>query len=106
MDLREEDERRRHGMIPGAVHVPRGELEFYFDSSNPLHLPALESGDSYLLFCAGGWRSALAADTLTRLGVKDVSHLDGGFSAWVAAGGPVAFEVPNVASDGDAAPAR
>lgn len=89
IDLRESDERERHGWIPGAVHVPRGELEFYVDPTCPLHEPRLNDPRPFILYCAGGWRSALAACTLVDLGVTDVSHIDGGFGAWASAGLPV-----------------
>ena len=88
VDLREPGERLRHGQIPGAFHAPRGLVEFWFDSTPGLGKPELtETGTTYLLFCAAGWRSALAAKSLQDMGVPYVCHMEGGFEAWVAAGG-------------------
>ena len=89
VDLRESEERREHGAIPGAVHMPRGMLEFYADASLPYHRKELEQGRRIVLHCASGGRSALAADLLRDMGYTNVAHLDGGFNAWKAAGKPV-----------------
>ena len=77
------------GIIPGAFHAPRGLLEFWFDSTTDTGKPALtRAGVNYVLFCAAGWRSALAALALQEMGVDQVCHIAGGFSAWKAAGAP------------------
>ncbi len=90
VDLRDVRELEREGMIPGALHAPRGMLEFWVDPESPYHKPALnQPGRRYVLFCAGGWRSALAAQTMQQMGVESVGHVDGGFGAWKAAGAPV-----------------
>lgn len=89
VDLREPEELATHGRIPGAVHVPRGMLEFRCDPTSPYHEPALDPSRRTLLYCASGGRSALAADVLTGFGY-DVAHLDGGFASWTEAGHPVA----------------
>jgi rhodanese-related sulfurtransferase len=65
-------------------------LEFWVDPESPYHRAAFAPGRPLLLFCAAGWRSALAARTLMEMGVEPVSHLEGGFGAWKAAGAPVA----------------
>ena len=88
VDLRESEERREHGAIPGAVHMPRGMLEFYADSTLPYHRRELESGRRIILHCASGGRSALGADLLQDMGYTNVAHMDGGFTAWKAAGRP------------------
>jgi rhodanese-related sulfurtransferase len=90
VDLREVRELEREGVIPGAVHAPRGMLEFWVDPESPYYREVFASGRPLLLFCAAGWRSALAARTLMEMGVEKVAHLEGGFSAWKAAGAPVA----------------
>ncbi len=90
VDLRDIRELQREGTIPGAFHAPRGMLEFWVDPDSPYHKPIFASGKRFVLYCASGWRSTLAADTLTRMGVPRVSHLDGGFTAWKKAGLPVA----------------
>jgi rhodanese-related sulfurtransferase len=88
VDLREPGEREQ-GAIPGAVHAPRGMLEFWADPTSPYHRAEFDPNGRVILYCAGGGRSALAADTLQRMGYANVAHLDGGFNAWKAAGQPV-----------------
>lgn len=89
VDLREPGERQREGGIPGAYNAPRGLLEFWFDDTADTGKPPLtRRGVRYVLFCAAGWRSALAARSLQDMGVPEVCHLGGGFSAWRAAGAP------------------
>ena len=77
------------GVIPGAVHAPRGMLEFHADPTSPLHKAELDPAKRVILHCASGGRSALAGQTLKSLGYQNVGHLDGGFKAWQAAGKPV-----------------
>jgi rhodanese-related sulfurtransferase len=92
VDVREADE-RLDGIITGAVHVPRGILEFRADPASPYHDERLHPGRRVLLHCASGGRSALAAETLRSLGYGDVAHLAGGITAWREAGLPVMNEV-------------
>lgn len=89
VDLRDIRELHREGTIPGAFHAPRGMLEFWVDPASPYHKAIFASGKRFVLYCASGWRSTLAADTLTRMGVPRVSHLEGGFTAWKKASLPV-----------------
>lgn len=86
IDLREEDERRRLGMISGAIEAPRGMLEFWADPASPYHRPEFDPNARIILVCASGGRSALAADTLQSMGYGRVAHLDGGLKAWVSSG--------------------
>ena len=88
VDLRESEE-LAGGRIPGAVHVPRGMLEFRADPTSPYHDAALDPSARVILHCAAGGRSALAAATLKEMGYENVAHLDGGFGAWQGAGKPV-----------------
>lgn len=91
VDIREPGELAREGMVPGATFAPRGVLEFWVDPASPWHKPVFGApGQHLVLYCALGWRSALAAQALQEMGVPQVSHLGGGFSAWKAAGGAVA----------------
>lgn len=90
IDLRDIRELEREGTIPGAFNAPRGMLEFWADPESPYHKPVFASGKRLLLFCAMGWRSALATRTLQEMGLDNVAHLDGGFKAWKEGGGPVA----------------
>ena len=89
IDLREPGEREEQGTIPGAVHAPRGMLEFWADPTSSYHRAEFDPNRRVILHCAGGGRSALAADTLQQMGYANVAHLDGGFNAWKAANQPV-----------------
>ncbi len=89
VDLREPEERQEQGAIPGAVHAPRGMLEFWADPASSYHRAEFDPNRRIILHCAAGGRSALAADTLQQLGYANVAHLDGGFNAWKAADRPV-----------------
>lgn len=89
VDIRDIRELSRAGRIPGAVHAPRGMLEFWIDPQSPYHKPVFAQDKRFVFFCAGGWRSALATRTAQTMGMRPVCHIDGGFSAWDKAGGPV-----------------
>lgn len=80
LDVREGDEFMQ-GRIPGAVHIPRGVLEFKLD-----HPALVDPSKPIVVYCKAGGRGALAAQTLTRLGFADVCNLAGGFAGWVDAG--------------------
>jgi rhodanese-related sulfurtransferase len=89
VDLRDIRELQRDGRVPGAFHCPRGMLEFWIDPTSPYHKPVFAQDKRFVFFCAGGLRSALAAQTAQRMGLKPVAHIAGGFGAWKKAGGPV-----------------
>jgi rhodanese-related sulfurtransferase len=89
VDLREPEERAGAGVIKGAVHAPRGMLEFYADPTTSYHRAEFERERRVILHCASGGRSALACDILKRLGYSRVAHLDGGLKAWRELGFPV-----------------
>ena len=89
VDIRDARELQREGRIPGAFHTPRGLLEFWVDPESMYFKPVFGEGRRVVLFCAAGWRSALAAKTLQDMGLPRVCHVDGGFTAWRAAGAPV-----------------
>lgn len=91
IDIRDVRELQREGMIPGALHAPRGMLEFWVDPESPYHKPIFTSDKRFILYCASAWRSALATAQLVRMGLPRVCHLENGFSAWKTAGQPVAF---------------
>lgn len=88
VDIRDAPELEENGRIPGAVHIPRGMLEFRADTTSPYHQPPLDPSRRVILHCASGGRSALAARTLQEMGYEHVSHLDGGINAWKEAGKP------------------
>lgn len=90
VDLRDVRELEREGVIPGAFHAPRGMLEFWVDPESPYHKPVFGQDKRFVLFCAAGWRSALATKTLQDMGLPKVAHIDGGFTAWKERGGTVA----------------
>jgi rhodanese-related sulfurtransferase len=92
VDLRDIRELTREGRIPGAFHCPRGMLEFWIDPNSRYHKPVFAQDKRFVFFCAGGLRSALAAQTASRMGLRPVSHIKGGYGAWQKAGG--AIEMP------------
>ena len=89
VDLRDPRELEREGKMPGAFHCPRGMLEFWIDPESPYAKPVFQQDKKFVFFCAGGWRSALAAKTAQDMGLKPVAHMRGGFGAWKKAGAPV-----------------
>ncbi len=75
LDVREPDEYEQ-GALPGAVHIPRGHLESQVENK-------IGDRDAHIVvYCAGGTRSAFAADTLAQLGYADVVSMAGGFNKW------------------------
>jgi rhodanese-related sulfurtransferase len=95
VDLRDPRELEREGRVPGAVHCPRGMLEFWIDPESPYHKPVFAQDRTYVFFCAAGWRSALSTATAQDMGLKPVAHVEGGFTAWKNAGGPVETAEPS-----------
>lgn len=89
VDIRDIRELQREGKVPGAFHCPRGMLEFWIDPNGSYFKPVFGQDKKFVFFCAGGMRSALAAQTAQRMGLKPVAHIRGGFGAWKKAGGPV-----------------
>ena len=88
VDVRDIRELQREGKIPGALHAPRGMLEFWIDPASPYHKDVFASGKRFVFYCSKGWRSALAAQVAQKMGLS-AADIEGGFSAWVAADGPV-----------------
>ena len=89
VDIRDPRELQRDGKVPGAFHCPRGMLEFWIDPASPYHKPKFAEDKRFVFFCAAGWRSALSAATAHDMGLQPVAHMEGGFTAWREAGGPV-----------------
>jgi rhodanese-related sulfurtransferase len=78
------------GTVVGSYHAPRCMLEFWVDPESPYHKKIwADDSKEFILFCGAGWRSALAAKTLQDMGMTNVAHMDGGYEAWVNAGGQV-----------------
>ena len=89
VDIRDIRELQRDGRVPGAFHCPRGMLEFWIDPQSPYHKDIFAQDKTYVFFCAGGMRSALATKTAQDMGLTPVAHIEGGFGAWKKAGAPV-----------------
>ena len=94
VDIRDIRELQRDGKVPGAFHCPRGMLEFWIDPESSYHKAQFAQDKRFVFFCAGGMRSALAAQMAQRMGLKPVAHIRGGFGAWKNAGGPVEAASP------------
>ena len=93
VDIRDPRELARDGKVPGAFSCPRGMLEFWIDPASPYHKDVFARDVKYVFYCASAWRSALATKVAQDMGLSPVAHIEGGFSAWKKAGGPVE-EVP------------
>jgi len=90
VDIRDVRELDREGRVPGAVHAPRGMLEFWVDPESPYHRDVFAQADkTYIFFCAAAWRSALATKAMQDMGMENVAHIEGGFSAWREQGAPI-----------------
>jgi len=94
VDLRDVRELWREGTVPGALHVPRGMLEFWVDPESPYARDIFQSGKRFVFFCAMDRRSALATKAVQDMGLAPVCHLEGGFTAWREAGGEVEKREP------------
>ena len=81
VDVREDNE-WASGHIPGAVHMGRGIIERDIEVKVP------ETSTKMILYCGGGFRSALVADNLQKMGYRNLESMDGGWRGWVAAGLP------------------
>ena len=88
IDVREESEVFNLGLIKNAVHIPRGLIEFKLSPNSQNNPVLINDNTNILVYCAGGYRSALAAKTLLDLGFKNVYNL-GGFKEWVESGGEI-----------------
>ena len=86
VDIRDIRELDRDGRLPGAIHAPRGMLEFWVDPESPYHKPAFDTDKTLILVCAGAQRSALATKALQDMGMENVAEMAGGFSDWKKAG--------------------
>lgn len=90
IDTRCAEARRASGVIPGSVHVPLSVLYWRFDHTSGHADESLADRDrQFILVCADGYSSSLAAATLCDLGFSRATDLAGGFNGWLAAGMPV-----------------
>jgi MFS family permease len=90
VDLRSQDERRREGIIPGSIHIPRSVLEWRLDPDSGYSNPHIRLQQKIVVFCAHGFSSSFAAVTVRELGCRSSTDIVGGFAGWKAAGFPVA----------------
>jgi rhodanese-related sulfurtransferase len=91
VDIRDADARRRSGIVPGSLHIPRTVLEWRVDPGSAWRTPHVSGLDARLiLLCDHGYSSALAAAVLVDLGFERMADVIGGFAAWREAGLPVA----------------
>ena len=82
IDVREINELESSGKVQGANHMPRGMLEVYLDPNSPVFQNGqLDQDKEFVLFCAGGVRSALAVKSLKDMGYQKISHIEGGFAS-------------------------
>ena len=82
IDIREINELENSGKVEGANHIPRGMLEVYLDPNSSIFKNGqIDQNKEFVLFCAGGVRSALAVKSLKDMGYQKVSHIDGGFGS-------------------------
>lgn len=86
VDIRDIRELKREGMIDGALHVPRGMVEFWVDPESPYHKPLFAEDKTFIFYCASAWRSALATKAAQDVGLINCGHLEGGFTSWLKAG--------------------
>jgi rhodanese-related sulfurtransferase len=101
VDIRDVRELYRDGKIPGALHAPRGMLEFWIAPDSPYHKDIFSQDKKFVFHCASGWRSALATRMARQMGLNPVAHIETGFGGWKEAGGPIEpVEPPNEKKDG------
>ena len=82
IDIRESNELENTGTVQGASHIPRGMLEVYLDPNSPVFQNGqIDQNKEFVLFCAGGVRSALAVKSLKEMGYQKISHIEGGFGS-------------------------
>ena len=89
IDLREQGERRKHGIIPGSVHAPYPDLANNVQPGGILHQLGTMSGNNLLFYCAFGERSAMAVQAAQDSGLSTARHIEGGLDGWRKAGGPI-----------------
>lgn len=90
VDIRDPRELEREGMIPNAIQAPRGMLEFWVDPASPYYKSYFTPDKEYVLYCGGGWRSALAAKVLQEMAIlPNVAHIEGGFANWKKGNGTI-----------------
>ncbi len=93
VDLREKNERERHGVIPGSLHAPYPDLQDNISTGGMLHELAASTGKRIVFYCAFGERSAMAVQAAQDAGLKTACHIQGGIDAWKKANGPLVRQI-------------
>ena len=88
IDVREESEVLNQGVIKNAIHIPRGLIEFKLGPHSPNNPNNIDQNSTLLIYCAGGYRSALAGKTLSDIGFINVYNI-GGYQEWIDNGGDI-----------------
>lgn len=89
VDIRDFRELYLRGKVPGAFNADRGMLEFWVDPASQYYRDLFTPDKRFIIYCAGGGRSALAAKAMKEMGYPDVAHMEAGFTGWAEAGMPV-----------------
>jgi rhodanese-related sulfurtransferase len=89
VDIRDVREVAKTGRIKGARHVPRGMLEFWIDPKSPYHKEIFAEDKMFVFYCAGTWRSSLAAKSAQDMGLRNVAYMEGGIGVWAENNGPI-----------------
>lgn len=82
VDIRDVRELEREGRIPGALHAPRGMLEFWVDPDSPYHKSVFAEDKHFVLYCQSGWRSALATAAFQDMDQPKLAHIGTGYRGW------------------------
>jgi rhodanese-related sulfurtransferase len=90
VDLREQSERQKHGVIPGSLHAGYPDLADNVRAGGMLHELAEATGKRVVFYCAYGERSAMAVQAAQEAGISSACHIEGGINAWKSANGPLA----------------
>ena len=78
VDIRDIRELQREGKVPDAFHATRGMIEFWIDPESPYFKEVFAEPRKFVFYCQSGWRSALTTQTVQKMGLPDVCHIDGG----------------------------
>ena len=89
IDLRDIRELEKTGKIEKAKHAPRGMLEFWIDPKSPYYKDYFNMNNSFIFYCASGWRSALTTKMALEMGLLKVFNLENGINEWIKLNGPI-----------------
>ena len=89
IDLRDIRELEKTGKIEKAKHAPRGMIEFWIDPKSPYYKDYFDMSNSFIFYCASGWRSALTTKMALEMGLLNVLNLENGINEWIKLNGPI-----------------